>query len=65
MYNGLMVGLICVMLLTTLLVSCFQLSYDLGTYFFYQEVYHQALEMFKETKDLLKHVSPYLLVTIQ
>ena len=38
-------------------VLSFQLSYDLGTFFFYQEAYHQALEMFKETKDLLKHVS--------
>ena len=35
----------------------FQLSYDLGTFYFYQEAYHPALEMFKETKDLLKHVS--------
>ncbi|WAR11293.1 INT8-like protein, partial [Mya arenaria] len=32
-----------------------QLSYDLGTYFFYQESYHQALEMFRECKDLSKH----------
>ncbi|KAL4235107.1 Integrator complex subunit 8 [Mactra antiquata] len=31
-----------------------QLSYDLGTYFFYKESYHQALEMFRETKDLFK-----------
>ncbi|XP_052817702.1 integrator complex subunit 8-like [Mya arenaria] len=33
-----------------------QLSYDLGTYFFYQESYHQALEMFRECKDLSKHM---------
>lgn len=33
-----------------------QLSYDLGTYFFYRESYHHALEMFRETKDLLKHL---------
>ncbi|XP_052232810.1 integrator complex subunit 8-like isoform X2 [Dreissena polymorpha] len=34
-----------------------QISYDLGTYFFYQESYHHALEMFRETKDLIKNIT--------
>ena len=37
-------------------VLYFQISYDLGTFFFYQEAYHHALEMFGETKDLMKQV---------
>ena len=41
-------------------VLYFQISYDLGTFFFYQEAYHHALEMFGETKDLMKQVCLYV-----
>ncbi|KAL3858729.1 hypothetical protein ACJMK2_008987 [Sinanodonta woodiana] len=34
-----------------------QLSYDLGTFYFYQEAYTQALEMFKKTKEALAQLN--------